>query len=61
LAQPGVSSVIIGANKMAQLEDNLKAADVQLTATEAERLSTTTQPPALYPQWMMERQNSRWR
>src|SRR5580700_9571098 len=30
LAQPSVSSVIIGANKMAQLEDNLKAADIQL-------------------------------
>ena len=27
LAQPGVTSIIIGANKMSQLEDNLKAAD----------------------------------
>jgi len=61
LAQPGVSSVIVGANKMAQLEDNLKAADIQLTAAEVERLSLTTQPPTLYPQWMVERQNSRWR
>ena len=61
LAQPAVSSVIIGANKMAQLEDNLKAADVQLTAAEVERLSLTTQPLTLYPQWMVERQNSRWR
>jgi aryl-alcohol dehydrogenase-like predicted oxidoreductase len=61
LAQPGVRSVIIGANKMAQLEDNLKAADVQLTAAEVERLSSTTEPPTLYPQWMVERQNSRWR
>jgi aryl-alcohol dehydrogenase-like predicted oxidoreductase len=61
LAQPGVTSAIVGANKMAQLEDNLKAADVQLTAAEVERLSSTTQPPRLYPQWMVERQNSRWR
>jgi aryl-alcohol dehydrogenase-like predicted oxidoreductase len=61
LAQPGVSAAIVGANKMAQLEDNLKAADVQLTAAEVERLSSTTQPPTLYPQWMVERQNSRWR
>jgi aryl-alcohol dehydrogenase-like predicted oxidoreductase len=61
LAQPGVTSAIVGANKMAQLEDNLKAADVQLTAAEVERLSSTTQPPTLYPQWMVERQNSRWR
>jgi aryl-alcohol dehydrogenase-like predicted oxidoreductase len=61
LAQPGVSSVIIGANRMAQLEDNLKATDIELTAAEVERLSSTTQPPTLYPQWMVERQNSRWR
>jgi aryl-alcohol dehydrogenase-like predicted oxidoreductase len=61
LAQPGVSSVIIGANKMAQLEDNLKAAGVQLAAAEVERLSSTTAPATLYPQWMVERQNSRWR
>ncbi|MGC9950545.1 MAG: aldo/keto reductase [Bryobacteraceae bacterium] len=61
LAQPGVSSVIIGANKIAQLEDNLKAAEVELTAAEADRLALTTQPPKLYPQWMVERQNSRWR
>ena len=61
LAQPGVSSVIIGANKMTQLEDNLKAADIELTAAEVERLSSTTAPPKLYPQWMVERQNSRWR
>jgi aryl-alcohol dehydrogenase-like predicted oxidoreductase len=61
LAQRGVSSVIIGANKMEQLEDNLKAADMHLTPAEVERLSLTTQPPTLYPQWMVERQNSRWR
>jgi len=57
LAQPGVTSIIIGANKMSQLEDNLKAAALQLTAAEIEILSVTTAPPALYPQWMIERQN----
>lgn len=61
LAQPGVSSVIVGANKMAQLEDNLKAVHVHLSAAEVDRLSATTQPPVLYPRWMVERQNSRWR
>ena len=61
LAQPAVSAVIIGANRMQQLEDNLKAAEVELTAAEADRLALTTQPPKLYPQWMVERQNSRWR
>ena len=61
LAQPGVASVIIGANRMSQLEDNLKAVEVRLSAAELERLSAATQPASLYPQWMVERQNSRWR
>jgi aryl-alcohol dehydrogenase-like predicted oxidoreductase len=33
-AQPGVTSTIIGARRLAQLEDNLKALDVKLTAEE---------------------------
>ncbi|HKO43913.1 MAG TPA: aldo/keto reductase [Pyrinomonadaceae bacterium] len=57
LAQPGVTSVIIGANKMSQLEDNLKAADLALTAAEIEMLSATTAPRPIYPQWMIELQN----
>ena len=57
LAQSGVTSIIIGANKMSQLEDNLKAADLQLSPEEVEQLSRTTAPPAMYPQWMIERQN----
>jgi len=61
LAQPAVSSVIIGANRMAQLEDNLKATEVRLSAEESARLSATTQPRTLYPAWMVERQNSRWK
>jgi len=56
LAQSGVTSIIIGANKMSQLEDNLKAADLQLSPEEVEQLSRTTAPPAMYPQWMIERQ-----
>jgi aryl-alcohol dehydrogenase-like predicted oxidoreductase len=58
LAQPGVTSIIIGANKMSQLEDNLKAAEVQLSEAEVAQLSHTTAPPAQYPQWMIEGQNA---
>jgi aryl-alcohol dehydrogenase-like predicted oxidoreductase len=57
LAQTGVTSVIIGANKMTQLEDNLKAAELELSTDEIETLSATTKPPQLYPEWMIERQN----
>src|SRR5438552_9710376 len=58
LAQPGVTSIIIGANKMSQLEDNLKAADLELSAAEVEQLCGTTAPAQMYPQWMIERQNA---
>jgi aryl-alcohol dehydrogenase-like predicted oxidoreductase len=58
LAQPGVTSIIIGANKMSQLEDNLKAADLELSAEEVAQLSATTAPLQMYPEWMIERQNA---
>ncbi|HEX8747725.1 MAG TPA: aldo/keto reductase [Pyrinomonadaceae bacterium] len=57
LAQPGVTSIIIGANKMSQLEDNLRSAGIELSPEEVARLNETTQPQQLYPQWMIERQN----
>lgn len=57
LAQPGVTSIIIGANKLSQLEDNLKASELQLTPEEVEQLSSTTAPAPLYPEWMIELQN----
>ncbi len=57
LAQPAVSSVIIGANKLSQLEDNLKATELQLSNEEVARLSAITAPKILYPQWMIELQN----
>ena len=57
LAQPGITSVIIGANKMSQLEGNLKAADFELTSEEVESLSATTAPYIQYPEWMVQRQN----
>ncbi|WP_047864539.1 aldo/keto reductase [Rubrobacter aplysinae] len=54
LHQPGVTSVILGANKMSQLEDNLGAAEIRLSDEELQRLSATTEPPRLYPQWMVD-------
>jgi len=55
LRKPGVTSVIIGAKTMAQLADNLKAADWEMTADEAARLDALSGPPRLYPYWMLER------
>jgi diketogulonate reductase-like aldo/keto reductase len=48
-----VTSVIIGARKMGQLEDNLKAVDIELSADELARLDEVSAPPPQYPGWMV--------
>jgi aryl-alcohol dehydrogenase-like predicted oxidoreductase len=52
-AQPAVSSVIIGARRLSQLEDNVRAADVNLTADEAARLNALTDPTFGFPHNML--------
>jgi aryl-alcohol dehydrogenase-like predicted oxidoreductase len=54
LHQPVVTSVIIGAKKMEQLEDNLKAVDVQLTPEELQQLDEVSQLAPEYPGWMLD-------
>jgi len=49
--KPVVSSIIIGASKMSQLEDNLKAIEVELTDAEIQKLDELTKPSPLYPNW----------
>ncbi len=58
LHQPVVTSVIIGANKPEQLEDNLKAIDVTFTDAELKQLDDVSKLSAEYPGWMLERQGS---
>jgi aryl-alcohol dehydrogenase-like predicted oxidoreductase len=50
--QPGVTSTIIGARRLAQLEDNVKALDVTLSSDELARLDTLTKPTLGFPQRM---------
>ncbi len=52
LANDAVSSVIIGARKMPQLEDNLKAIDITLSAEEMTALDEVSKLPLPYPEWM---------
>ncbi|HVS98163.1 MAG TPA: aldo/keto reductase [Puia sp.] len=54
LHQPVVTSVIIGANKMEQLEDNLKSPDVKFTDDELKKLDQVSRLPKEYPGWMLE-------
>src|SRR5579871_1073186 len=55
LAKPHVATILIGANKMTQLEDNLGAADLQLTDEELATLDQLTAPAAIYPNWFNSR------
>jgi aryl-alcohol dehydrogenase-like predicted oxidoreductase len=52
-AQPAVSSVIIGARRLSQLDDNIRAVDVNLTAAELARLNELTQPTFGFPHNMV--------
>ncbi|MFP5253590.1 MAG: aldo/keto reductase [Actinomycetes bacterium] len=48
--RPAVTSVILGARTVEQLEDNLGAADLRLTTEQVHRLDTASDPrPADYP------------
>jgi aryl-alcohol dehydrogenase-like predicted oxidoreductase len=52
LAQNVVTSVIIGARKMSQLEDNLQSVDVRLTEADLSALDAASRPKLEYPAWM---------
>ncbi|MBW4572635.1 MAG: aldo/keto reductase [Tolypothrix carrinoi HA7290-LM1] len=52
LTKPFISSIIIGANKMSHLEDNLGAIELNLSRQEVEQLDELTAPLPIYPGWM---------
>ena len=56
LHQRVVTSVIVGAKKVEQLDDNIAATQVELTAQELAQLDDLSKLPAEYPGWMLERQ-----
>ncbi|MET0340295.1 MAG: aldo/keto reductase [Polyangiales bacterium] len=51
-AQPGVGATLIGARRIAQLEDNVRALDVKLSADDLARLDALTAPTFGFPQSM---------
>jgi aryl-alcohol dehydrogenase-like predicted oxidoreductase len=57
LAKPFVSSVIIGAKRADQLDQNLAAVDVELTPEEIRQLDEVSALPPEYPGWMVPFQN----
>ena len=54
LHQKVVTSVIIGTKKMEQLDDNLKAVDVQFTPEELQQLDEVSKLTPEYPGWMLD-------
>jgi aryl-alcohol dehydrogenase-like predicted oxidoreductase len=57
LTKPVVTSIIIGAKRLDQLQDNLAAVDVKLTTDEVKQLDEVSALPPEYPGWMIPRQN----
>jgi aryl-alcohol dehydrogenase-like predicted oxidoreductase len=51
LTKPYVSTILLGASKLSQLDDNLGAANLQLSADELAELDQVTAPVPLYPNW----------
>jgi aryl-alcohol dehydrogenase-like predicted oxidoreductase len=52
-AQRAVTSIIIGARRLSQFEDNIRALDVNLTAEDLARLNAVTEPTFGFPQSML--------
>lgn len=56
LARPAVTSVIIGAKSVEQLEDNIASIKVRLTDQDLKALDAVSQLPPEYPGWMLAMQ-----
>jgi aryl-alcohol dehydrogenase-like predicted oxidoreductase len=59
LANPATTSVLIGATKLSQLEDNFGALNVQLSAEEMRELNEMTALTPRYPNWFDARVSDR--
>src|SRR5277367_5499005 len=53
LAKPVVTSIIIGAKRLDQLQDNLAAVELTLTADELKQLDDVSALPPEYPGWVL--------
>ncbi|MBZ9557882.1 MULTISPECIES: aldo/keto reductase [unclassified Modicisalibacter] len=56
LHRPAVTSVIVGAKRIDQLDDNVAATRVRLSDAELATLDGVSELPPEYPGWMLERQ-----
>jgi len=56
--QKGITSTIIGAKNVDQLNDNIKSTGLELSADELKRIDEVSALPKEYPGWMVERQSA---
>ena len=63
LARPWLTSIVLGARTVAQLEDNLGATKVKLTRDEVERVNAVAPAPRRWPAWHIAAEAKRrgWR
>ncbi|MEV6286459.1 aldo/keto reductase [Kribbella sp. NPDC051770] len=54
LAQPAVTSVIVGSRKLEQLTDNLAASELTLTEKDLAELDEVSSPAPAYPKWIQD-------
>ena len=48
MMRPGVTSTLVGASKVAQIESNIVATDIVLTEDQRKRLDEASEPPATF-------------
>jgi aryl-alcohol dehydrogenase-like predicted oxidoreductase len=61
IKQPAVTSTIIGAKNLQQLNDNIGAVNLNLTSEEMQKLNIVSALASEYPGWMVTRQlQGRW-
>jgi aryl-alcohol dehydrogenase-like predicted oxidoreductase len=61
IKQPGITSTIIGAKTLEQLNQNIRATTLELTTEELKQLNEASALTSEYPGWMVNRQTQgRW-
>lgn len=58
LSRATVTSVIVGAKRLDQLEDNIAASELKLSAEELEIINSVSVLPQEYPGWMVDTQGA---
>ncbi len=58
LTRPFVTSIVLGAKRLDQLQDNLSVLEIKLTEEEIRGLDRVSELPAEYPGWMLQVQSS---